>query len=40
MIGRLTWLQHHLIIISTVQPDMTKEQPLLRRLDMRNAHHL
>lgn len=40
MIGRLTWLQDHLIIIATVQPDMTKEQPLLRRLDMRNANHL
>ena len=40
MIGRLTWLQDHLIIIATVQPDMTEEQPLLRRLDMRNAHHL
>ena len=40
MIGRLTWLQNHLIVIATVQPDMTEEQPLLRRLDMRNAHHL
>ncbi|KAA6417191.1 MAG: hypothetical protein FRX49_12828, partial [Trebouxia sp. A1-2] len=40
MIGRLTWLQDHLIVIATVQPDMTKEQPLLRRIDEHNAHHL
>ena len=40
MIGRLTWLQDHLIIIATVQPDMTKEQPLLCRLVMHNSHHL